>query len=853
MDQAGHPLELSPEALRRATDPATLEFDTTEQLPEPAMAPGQERALAAMEMALGIASERYNLFVMGEPGSGRTEAALEMTREVASKRHPASDWVYAHNFVAPEEPLALEFPAGRGRDFAKDVETFVTACRRELRRAFSSEGYTQRRSESLKPLAARRDALLEELRQEALARGFVIQGTPAGLMVAPLKPREPSAQGAIEIYSPEEFQALPDTEKQRLQEANAEVEAITSRLIPQTRAVEDEMRARLESVDHEIADNAIRHLADDILITYNATTEAREFLEALRSDIVAHAVVLRESAEEAPPSEDEARGGQSVELPLDEDLRERPPVRALLRRYSINVMVTRQANGFAPVIEETNPTYANLMGRIDIGVRDGLPFTDHMMLRPGAIHRAVGGYLILQARDLITTPRAWEAVKRLARFSRIELENGSLTAGSTPGSTIRPQPIRADVKIILIGDPTTYVMLSELDPEFGPIFKVRADFDVEMPRDPAGEQAYARIAGAAARALGYPPLTSAAVAAVIEEGSRWAEDQRRLSTKITDVGDLCVEAGYFARAAGAERTDTGHVEAAINARERRNNLLVKKTDAAMLDGLILIGTSGAVVGQINGLSVREVFGHAFGAPNRITARVSPGMAGVVTVERETAMSGPSHTKGVLVLSGYLSGRFAQRFPLSLSASLCFEQLYGGVDGDSASSAELYALLSALADAPINQALAVTGSVNQRGEVQAIGGVTQKTEGFFRICKERGLTGEQGVLIPAVNARNLMLRKEVIEAVRAGQFHIYGVTTIEEGIQILTGIPFGTLTNDGRYLTGTIAERVLTRLTEYSARVQAYSAPRGAQASKGKSGTEEMRMVISNASGQRLRH
>jgi predicted ATP-dependent protease len=833
MAESSHPSDLAPEALRLVTDPKALGFSTTEDLPAPATAPGQERALAAMELALGIAGGRYNLFVMGESGSGRTETALAMTQVAASKRHPTSDWVYVHNFDEPEEPVALEFPAGQGREFARAVERFVTASRRELRRAFASDTYAQRREETLRPLAAQRDALLQSLRQEALGHGFIIQGTPGGLMIAPLKPQSLSGSGAPEVYTPEEFQALPEDEKQRFEQANNEVEAIANRLIPQTRAIEDEMRAQLERLDREIADGAIGHLADELLRAYGEATATRAFLQALRTDVGTHSVVLRDTAEAGAATGEEAQGetpaASGDSTLLDEDVRERPPVRALLRRYSVNVMVARQAASVAPVIEETNPTYANLMGRIDIGVNEGLPFTDHMMLRPGAFHRAVGGYLILEARDLLSANRSWEAVKRLARFSRIELENGSQNVGATPGATIRPQPIRADIKLILIGDPATYTALSELDPEFRQIFKVHADFDVDMPRDATGEQAYARVAGAIARELGYPPLTSAAVAAVIEEGSRWAEDQRRLSTRFSDVEDLCSESGYFAHTAGAALTDVTHIEAAIAARERRDAMILEKVGAAIQDGVILIATGGSVVGQINGLSIHNALGYTFGLPSRITARVSPGLAGVVTVERESEMSGPSHTKGVLILSGFLAGRFAQRFPLSLSASLCFEQLYGGVDGDSASSAELYALLSALADAPINQALAVTGSVNQRGEVQAIGGVTQKIEGFFRICKARGLTGEQGVLIPAVNARHLMLRQEVIDAVRAREFHIYGVNNIEEGIHILTGIPFGTLTKDGRYLSGTIAERVLSRLTDYSIRVQPYGPNRGAQA------------------------
>lgn len=831
MDQTPHPLELPASALRQTTDPAALGFKTTQGLEEPAALIGQERARAAMELALGIPDGRYNLFVMGAPGAGRTEAALALTRAAAAKRSAGSDWVYVHNFETPEEPLALELAAGRGRTFAHDVEAYVTASRRELRRAFSSEAYSQRRDETLNALAAQRDALLDQLRQDALAHGFALQGTPAGLAMLPLKPAAgPGSQR--EPYSQQEFQALPEDEKQRIASENAVVEAAAGAIAPKARDIEEEMRAQVRMLDSSVADNATRRLYEAIAATYAEFSGAAAYLAALRMDILAHAAVLRvHAAETGAPAGGEGDvddsgeppppGARRDELSLDDDLREVPPVRALLRRYSVNVMVARRTDELAPVVIETNPTYANLMGRIDMGVRDGLPYTDHMMLRPGAMHRAVGGFLVLQARDVLTANRAWEAVKRMARFGDIELENGSTTMGATPGATIRPQPVRADIKVTMIGDPATYAALAELDPEFRHVFKVRADLDTEMARDTASEQAYARVAGAAARKMGFPALTSAAVAQLIEEGSRWAEDQTKLSTELVDVGDLSVEAGYFARAAGAKLTDAAHLKMAIEARERRSSLLLDRTNEAILDNVLMVATTGSVIGQINGLSVRDFFGFAFGEPNRITARVSPGLAGVVTVERETAMSGPTHTKGVLVLSGYLAGKFAQRFPLSLAASLCFEQLYSGVDGDSASSAELYALLSALADAPIHQGLAVTGSVNQRGEVQAIGGVTHKVEGFFHICQSRGLTGEQGVLIPAVNARNLMLRHDVVEAVRAGLFHIYGINTVEEGIQLLTGIPFGTLTSDGKYLAGTIAERTLSRLAEFSERVRMY--------------------------------
>lgn len=838
MDASRPPLELPPSALRRVTNPARLGYETTRGLPPPRALTGQGRAREAIELALEIPDERYNLYVSGYPGGGRADAVMAMAREAASARRAHRDWVYVHNFERPEEPLALELPAGRGAVFAHDVEAYITACRRELRRAFSSDVYEQRRGELLADVQTRREQVMEGLRRDALALGFIVRGTPSGLALAPLAPRAEGAAGELEVgdelLTEEAFDALSDERKEQIAANHSRVEAQVTKTLPHVRALEDEARGLVRELDREVADGAVRHLSELIAASYASFPPTLAYLRRLRTDVVAHAGVLRGASQSAPDEEgDEGRrerqpqdaGPDALDgLPLDDDLRDRPSLRTLLRRYGVNVMTPHGKDEPAPVVVETNPTYANLMGRIDIGVREGLPFTDHMMLRPGAMHRAVGGFLILQARDVLTQNRSWEAVKRMARFGRIELENGSQVAAGSPGATIRPQPIRAEVKVVLIGDPLTYGELAELDPEFRQCFKVRADFDTEMPRDATGERAYAELAGEAARALGYPEFTSDAVALLIEEGSRWAEDQERLSAQLSDVRDLCVEASYFARRAGADLTRREHVVAAIAARERRGGLIAEKMGEEIQRHEVMISVEGAVVGQINGLAVHEAQGYPFGLPTRITARVSPGRAGVVAVERETQMSGPIHTKGVLALSGYLAGRFAQDYPLSLAASLCFEQVYDGVDGDSASSAELYALLSALAETPIKQSLAVTGSVNQRGEVQAIGGATHKIEGFYRVCKQRGLTGEQGVIIPRVNLRNVMLREEVVEAIHAGQFHVYGVTSIEEGIQLLTGIPFGTPTGDGRYLEGTIAARVIARLGRYSQVVRLFGLP-----------------------------
>lgn len=833
MDETRSSFELAPDALRRRTDPTRLPFQTTASLPPPAAIIGQRRAHEAMDLALAIPDGSYNLYVSGLPGVGRTDAALALVRAAASQRHPTSDWVYVYNFEQPEEPLALELPAGRGRAFAHDVQAYITACRRELRRAFSSEVYEQRRDELLAELRARREKLLEALRAEALALGFNVRGTPSGFIIDALV--FPPDNAPPKPMSEEIFDALPDDEKQQVVENHEKVEAAVAHMLPSVRDIEEEARGVVGALDRDVADNAVRHLSELIAASNAGHVEIQAYLKRLRADVVLHARTLRGPLPNAPSEGGDDASNETPTheagpqnphgLPLDDDLRDPPSLRSLLRRYGVNVMVSRPAKAEAPVVEETNPTYANLIGRIDMGIREGLTFTDHMMLKPGAMHKAVGGFLVLQVRDVLSQPRSWEAVKRMARFGQIELENESQSGGASPGSaTIRPQPIRADVKVILIGDPQLYAELAERDPEFHENFKVRADFDYEMPRDTDGELAYAQVAGAAARAKGYPEFTSEAVALVIEEGSRWAQHQDRLSAQLDDVRDLCVEASYFARRAGESLTRAQHVSTAVRARDERAGLAREKLEEEILQLEVLISTLGAAVGQINGLWVKEIQGYEFGLPSRITATVSPGLAGIVTIDRAADLSGPLHTKGVLTLAGYLAGRFARDFPLSLAASLTFEQVYGGVDGDSASSAELYALLSALADVPIKQSLAVTGSVNQRGEVQAIGGPTYKIEGFFRICAQRGLTGEQGVIIPKVNARNLMLRDDVIEAVRAGQFHLYGVDSIEEGMQLLTGIPFGTKTSDGQYLAGTIASRVLQRLRRYSELVRRYGLP-----------------------------
>lgn len=869
-----HPLELTPEHVRKVTDPDSLGFATTEGMPPPARLVGQQVAQDSIDFALQMPDENYNLYVSGQSGSGRTTQVTQAVERAARQVHAPQDWCYVYHFDRPGEPMAISLPPGSAHTFAHDIEAFVIGCRRDLGHAFASEAYRSRRMETLRDVTTRRQQILEELQHEALSRGLLLEITPDEAAIIPLKPPQHAAQDAAqdaaqvapgrrataspqppgepEPMTPMEFDTLPSEEQQHIVAQQQIVQEAFAQAVPRIQTLEQEARDRLRALNHDIAQRAVDRMSESLLSRYAGHAAIAEYVRHMADDIVAHADVLRATSLDAARSEvartsppiavdgvgpeaEQQDDGQDADRTLiayeggaerapDGGSASRSALAVLLRRYAINVLVTHNADDHAPVVREINPTYFNLLGRIDFGLYHGLPYTDHLMVQPGAFHRANGGYLILQARDLFSHPLSWEAVKRVLRFGVIDTESSDELGNTPAGATLRPEPISVQVKVILIGDPATYTALSMLDPEFGELFKVRADFDSDMPRSAETERFYSQYAGDIAREDAGPPLTNDALARLIEEGSRWAGDQERLSTQLGSVQDLTIEACNLARREQSPVTTREHVARAIAARVRRLSLVSNKLDTLIQQGTILIDTSGAVVGQVNGLTVMSVAQYAFGKPARITARTSPGMAGIVDLERETLMSGPAHSKGILTLSGYLAGRFAQDYPLSLSGSICFEQVYGEIEGDSASSAELFALLSSLSGLPINQALAVTGSVDQRGVVQAVGGVNEKIEGFFTVCRTRGLTGEQGVLIPRANVRHLMLREDVVEAIRARQFHVYAINTIDEGIEILTGVPAGAALPDGAYPPDTVNGRVNRALRTFSQRVRAYGTP-----------------------------
>jgi predicted ATP-dependent protease len=841
---------LTPEQTRKECDPARFTIATTETPTDLRKQVWQRRARDAIAFALELGGEGYHLYVSGEPGSGRLATALEQVRLKASTGPAASDWIYAHNFERPSEPLAIDLPAGGGPVFARQVDDVVATCRRELRRAFSGAAYRRQRATLLEDIGAQHERLVAQLQQKGLSHGFLVQPTPEGLVMVALKRAAPSSQEdadrggrgtatpspGFEPLSPQEYAALSEAEQERLRGERALVsEAITS-MLPQLETLDEEARTRMRELDQRLAQRVIKRSAEELSTLYHEQPRIVDFLQRMADDLSAHADILAQFSGDEPPNRDESLSPERPIAAEDSNLEngddaiarvdrtnglsegergERSALAALLRRYRINVLVTRPAGSHAPVVHELNPTYANLVGRIEFGLREGLPFTDHLLIRPGALHLANGGYLLLQARDLLSQPRAWEALIRTLRFGLIGVESDGEQPSMPASAALRPEPIPARLQAILVGEPDIFAALALLDPEFAELFAVRADLEPDAPRTEENERFYSEFANQVRQSASLPGFAPAAVALLVEEGSRWAADQERLSADLRSLRRLIVEAGQVAQAAAAQTTCRGHVASAITARERRMSLVSDRLDDLIDQRVIMVDTDGAVVGQVNGLTVMSTAGYAFGKPARITARTAPGRAGIVNLERETAMSGPAHSKGILILTGYLAGRFASGYPLSLTGSICFEQIYGEIEGDSASSAELYALLSSLSGVAITQSLAVTGSVNQRGEIQPVGAVTEKVEGFYHVCARRGLTGEQGVIIPRANMRNLMLREEVVEAIRAGRFHIYAVETADQGMELLTGKPAGHEDAQGAFAEGTVNELVGRTLRRYA--------------------------------------
>ena len=790
--------QVSPDKLTMVCDPGALGFETTDEVEPLEGTIGQERAVSALEMGLDIDAPAFNLFISGPPGTGRNTALRSYLERIAANKPVPPDYGYVYNFDDQSQPVAISLPCGMVRTLVTDMDELVQNCRREVPGVFESEDYAHRVEEVMREVQEKRQALTNDLEQKAQEESFALNFTSAGITPVPLLEGRP--------MTPEEFNGISDDQREQLRQRAERVQHTIAHGMPDLRRLNKEMVEKLREVDKEVVRFTLTPIIKELRNAYMGHADVTYYLDRVEHDMIQHLEVFKPSEEAPSPAQTTADGSR------DEDF---------FARYRVNDLVDNATCVGAPVIAEYSPTYYNLFGRIDYRARMGTLTTDHTMVKAGALHRANGGYLVVQARDLLTNPLSWETLKRSLRSGQVRIENIGEQLSPLPSSTLRPEPIPINAKVVLVGPPEILRSLQALDEDFRRYFKVIADFDTLMERTPENLSKYAAFVSARCRDGGLRPFHKGAVGQMIDYSSRLVEDQEKLTTRFMDIADVMTEANYWAGKAESPTVMGEHVTKAIDQREYRASLTEERLQELIEVGTIHISTEGKTVGQVNGLAIYSIGEHSFGKPSRITARVSLGRGQVINVERETRMSGRIHDKGFMTLTGYIQGKYGRERPLSLSASIGFEQTYSEVDGDSASSTELYALLSELSDLPIDQGIAVTGSVNQAGEVQAIGGATRKIEGFFEVCKARGLNGSNGVMIPKDNVRNLVLKEEVIDAARNGKFHIYAVSTIDEGIEVLTGSPAGELQEDGTYAEGTVHQLVEKRLEDMAQKAREF--------------------------------
>ena len=796
--------ELDALDLYRHCDFGDLRFDTTDDLEQLHGLLGQPRAEEAIEFGIGIEREGYNIFALGPPGTGKHTAVMQYLEGKAASAEVPTDICYVNDFGEPHKPKVLELPAGRGSELQKAMRELLEEVRPVLETALESEKYQTRKQVLEQQFEERQSKELSALGERAGEKGLALVRTPVGIVFAPL--------GEEEVLSPEEFQKLPDKEQKRLEKEiegfKEDLQKVLRRLPRWQREASDKLR----KLHLDASRFAVKPLFDELREQFEGLTEVEAFLDAAEDDFAENASRMR------------ARGEKATSIAMDAISGDDGSVKPSLRRYRVNLLVDHRKSTGAPVIYEDNPTYQNLVGRVEHIPQMGAVVTDFNLIKAGALHRANGGYLLVDALKVLQQPFAYEGLKRALQSRKIKIESLGEAMSLMSTYSLEPEPIDISVKVVLLGSPMVYYLLPTLDPEFGELFKVAADFARVVEWSDENQELYARLIAKLVQEEALKPFARTAVARVIEHSARSVGDSQRMSLLMSRMLDLMREADYWAGPGESGSVGAEDVQRAIDNWIFRSDRLRERTQEEIDRGTMLLDTEGEQVGQVNGLSVVQMGDFAFGRPSRITARVRLGKGDVVDIEREVELSGPFHSKGVLILSGFLGGRYALRSPLSLSASLVFEQSYSGIDGDSASSAELYALLSAIAEAPIRQSLAVTGSVNQLGQIQAIGGVNDKIEGFFDVCTRRGLTGDQGVLIPASNTQHLMLRQDVVEAVAAGKFHVFPVETVDQGIELLTDLKAGELGEDDSYPEGSLNRRVADRLERFSSDARAFSTP-----------------------------
>ncbi len=785
--------------LRRVSDLDGLAFTTTEELGDLPGLVGQERALDAIRVGIGIHRKGFNVFAFGPPGAGKHTLIDQLLQQQAAGAAPPPDWCYVNNFADPHRPRRLVLPTGRAAALRDAMKHLVAELRVALPAAFEREDYRTRREVIDQQFKHRHEEAFGALQRKAEAKSIGLLRTPMGLALAPTRNGE--------VIAPDVFQRLPVEERERMR---VEIETLQAELESIVRKIPDwerEHRDAVRQLNRDTTAVVVRHLLQEVRAAFTDLSAVVAYLGEVESDVLEHAEEFTGQDRDAGQSETSV-----AEMPS-------------FRRYQVNVLVDNAGQTGAPIVYEDQPTHQNLIGRIEHLARFGALVTDFNLIVPGALHRANGGYLVLDAQRLLAASFGWDALKRALRSGEIRTVSLEQLLSLASTVSLDPEPIPLEVKVVLVGSPRHYYLLSELDPDFPELFKIAADFDDRIDRSAETTVLYARLIASAVRREKLRPLDRIAVARTIEEAARMSGDAAKLTAEIRGLVDLLQEADHLAEMAGKAVVGYAEIDAAIDARRRRADRIHRRFQEEIGRNTLRIETAGERVGQVNGLSVVTLGGMSFGRPSRITAQVRFGKGEVIDIEREVALGGPIHSKGILILSGFLGGRFGRNGPLSLTASLVFEQSYGPVEGDSASAAELLALLSALSGTPVRQSLAVTGSIDQHGNIQAIGGVNEKIEGFFEICSTRGLTGDQGVLIPAANAQHLMLRREVVDAAAAGLFSIIPIETIDQGIEALTGVPAGLSDVGGDYSEETVNRAIAARLAAFAQRGTRASVPR----------------------------
>ena len=796
--EAAHPL--SPGLLYRPCDPAELPFALCTELEESPGLIGQERAVEAIRFAMRMRRKGYNVYALGASGSGRRALVEALLRQRAETEPVPADWCYVNNFADPQQPHRLQLPAGRGGGLVVAMRRLVEELRAALPAAFERDEYRSRREVIDQQFKQRNETAFGGLQERAQQKGIALLRTPMGLALAPVRDGK--------VMEPDAFQALPKGERDAVQHEMETIQNELEGIMRQVPQWEREHRDAVRDLTRETSGFAIGHLMQEVRASYSDLPEVAIYLDAVEADIKENSddFIAAPTAASDPPNP----------LPVA------PPAVAAVedarfRRYGVNLFVDNGSQRSAPVIYEDNPTHQTLVGRVEHLARFGALVTDFNLLMPGALHRANGGYLILDARKLLTGNFGWASLKRALNAGQIRIETLEQLLSMASTVSLAPEPIPLNVKIVLVGPPVLYYLLSINDDEFAELFKIAADFEDRIERTPETTMLYARLICAISRREKLRPLDRDGVARVIERAARLASEADKLWAGTRAIVDLLQEADQYAADSGKDVVGAAEVQMAIDAQFRRGDRIYRRLQEEIGRRTMHIETNGAQIGQVNGLSVISLGNLAFGTPTRITAQIRLGRGEVVDIEREVALGGPLHSKGVLILAGFLGGRFGKTRPLSLNASLVFEQSYGGVDGDSASAAELFALLSALAEAPIKQCYAVTGSVDQRGQIQAIGGVNEKIEGFFDSCQVTGFTGRQGVIIPTSNVKHLMLRHDVVAAAAEERFAVYPIDTVDQGLALLTGVPAGQADASGEFPAGTLNQRIAARLDAFAAK------------------------------------